>query len=612
MNPIQLWWRLARFRPDLYTLDHIFYFAYTLSLAFSGIILRAFFDHLGDEPGTWALGWIVLLQVGNTVLAMVGLGGANFFGPYAYRYSQRALLFGNIFAQILAQPGAQPLPVASGSPEEVPDTAADTSRISVGEALNTLRDDIEQTFWFDIELADLFGFGLTAIIALIAMFQVSIPITLGVFAPLIVIIWVTERLSERIERYRVARREAAAHATSAIGDIFGAVQAIQVNNAEERMLAHFRRLNDARRQASVRDQLLTRLVDAIAGNMVVIGTALLLILSAQAMQAGRFTVGDFALFVAYIWPVTILFQNIGNQIALYQQTAVSIRRLQHLMQGAEPAQLAIHKPVYLKGALPELPNRSELPEGHLEFLEVCNLTYHYPGTNQGIQCINLQIKRGSLTVITGEIGSGKTTLLQVLLGLLPIDAGEIRWNGKQIEDPATFFVPPRCAYTPQTPHLFSESLRDNILMGLPEQEFDVDAAIKQAILEPDLATMKQGLDTRIGPRGMRLSGGQVQRTAAARMFVRQTQLFVFDDLSSALDLETEQLLWGRLLRVRNSDVGVGNPRTHGESAEINRQSSIKNHQLDVTCLVVSHRQALLERADQVVVLRDGKVVECAD
>lgn len=569
MNPIQLWWRQVAFRPGVYAIQTIFYICYTLSLAFSGLILRAFFDRLADEPGALTLVAVIALQMGNTMLAMLGLGGANATGFYLYRHSIQAWLFGNIFASILQQPGAQPLPTDRSSGEAM----------SFGVALNTLRDDIGAIFSFDIELADLVGFGLTALIAFIAMFQVSVPITLGVFTPLIAIIYIANHLSERIERYRVASREAAGRATGAIGEIFSAVQSIQVNNAEERILHHFRRLNEARRQASVRDQLLTRLVDALSENMVVIGTALVLILSAQAVQAGRFTVGDFALFVAYIWPVTALFRNIGGLIALYQQTGVSIRRLQTLMQSPKPTDLTAPAPIYLTGALPQLPSMPQPADERLERLDVRNLSYQYPRNGQGIHAVNLHIKRGTLTVITGRIGSGKTTLLRTLLGLLPKDSGEIRWNEELVADPATFFVPPRSAYTPQTPQLFSETLRSNILLGLPEAECDIPSAIERAILDPDVKAMADGLDTLIGPRGMRLSGGQAQRTAAARMFVRQPELLVFDDLSSALDIETERLLWEHLLATAERP----------------------------TCLIVSHRQAVLKQADHIIVLKEGQI-----
>jgi ATP-binding cassette subfamily B protein len=224
--------------------------------------------------------------------------------------------------------------------------------------------------------------------------------------------------------------------------------------------------------------------------------------------------------------------------------------------------------------LPALPFTPKSVAHRLDDLTVVNLSYHYPGSDHGIEDISLHLKRGQFTVITGRIGSGKTTLLRTLLGLLPRDAGEITWNGQQVQDAATFFVPPRCAYTPQVPRLFSLSLRENILLGLPEQQVDLPGALQSAVLEHDLAELEQDLETKVGPRGVKLSGGQIQRTAAARMFVRNTELLVLDDLSSALDVETEQQLWLRF-----------SP--------------------DSTRLAVSHRRATLREADHVIVLKDG-------
>lgn len=132
---------------------------------------------------------------------------------------------------------------------------------------------------------------------------------------------------------------------------------------------------------------------------------------------------------------------------------------------------------------------------------------------------------------------------------------------KRSKSPADFFVPPYCAYTAQVPRLFSDTLRDNILMGLDNTDDEIFNAARSAVLEEDLADFDQGLETMVGPKGVKLSGGQVQRTAAARMFVRQPELLVFDDLSSALDVETERTLWERVFE---------------------RQ--------DQTCLVVSHRR----------------------
>jgi ATP-binding cassette subfamily B protein len=249
-----------------------------------------------------------------------------------------------------------------------------------------------------------------------------------------------------------------------------------------------------------------------------------------------------------------------------------------LQPDAPPETLVERGPVYLRGALPSVPHVHKTEAHRLEMLEATGLTYRHPDSARGVEGIDLRLARNSFTVVTGRVGSGKTTLLRVLLGLLPRDAGEVRWNGELVDDPATFFTPPRSAYTAQVPLLFSETLKDNILMGLSEEKVDLQVAIRMAVLEEDVEELASGLETVIGPKGVKLSGGQAQRTAAARMLARDPELLVLDDLSSALDVETERALWERLFE-------------HGRA----------------TCLVVSHRRAALRRADHIIVLKDGRV-----
>jgi ATP-binding cassette subfamily B protein len=266
-----------------------------------------------------------------------------------------------------------------------------------------------------------------------------------------------------------------------------------------------------------------------------------------------------------------------------------------LLQGAPPETLVRHSPAYMRGPLPEVPYTRKTDEHHLERLEAVGLSYSYPDTGRGIEGIDLHLERGSFTVITGRIGSGKTTLLRVLLGLLPADSGQLYWNGERIEDPASFLIPPRCAYTAQVPLLFSESLEDNIMMGLPEEEVDLGAAVRLAVLEPDLEELEHGLDTIVGAKGVKLSGGQRQRAAAARMFVREPELLVFDDLSSALDVETERTLWERVFR-----------RSRGSRAQSGKDDG-GGAEAVPTCLVVSHRRPALRRADHIIVLKEGRI-----
>src|SRR5207248_483115 len=117
-----------------------------------------------------------------------------------------------------------------------------------------------------------------------------------------------------------------------------------------------------------------------------------------------------------------------------------------------------------------------------------------------------------------------------------------------------------------------------ILLSLREENVDLQAAIHIAVMKQDVTELENGLLTVIGSRGVKLSGGQAQRTAAARMFVREPELLVCDDLSSALDVETERTLWERLFAWRAS-----------------------------TCLVVSHRRPVLQRAEHIIVLKQGRV-----
>jgi ATP-binding cassette subfamily B protein len=249
-----------------------------------------------------------------------------------------------------------------------------------------------------------------------------------------------------------------------------------------------------------------------------------------------------------------------------------------LMENAPLGALVEHSQVDLDGELPEVIYPAKSAEDSLSELAAVNLTFHYPNSENGIEGINLTLKRGTVTVVTGRIGSGKTTLVRAILGLLPLEAGEILWNGNHIASPGDFLVPPRCSYTAQVPRLFSNTLRNNILLGLDRSDDDIYVATKLAVMDRDLEELDDDLETMVGARGVKLSGGQMQRSAAARMFIREPELLVFDDLSSALDVETERQLWDRIF-TRD----------------------------DITCLVVSHRRPLLRRADHIILLKDGRV-----
>ncbi len=252
-----------------------------------------------------------------------------------------------------------------------------------------------------------------------------------------------------------------------------------------------------------------------------------------------------------------------------------------LLGAAPAAALAAPAPLHLRGPLPDGTEPRVTRTDPPRLVTATGLTYRHPDGGRGIVDVDLRLPGGTLTVVTGRVGAGKTTLLRVFLGLLPQEAGDIRWNGSLVAFPADFFTPPRAAYTAQIPRLFSETLRRNILLDAPDDPVRLKQAIRDAMLDRDIGAFPLGLETLVGTRGVTLSGGQVQRTALARMLAREGDLLVIDDVSSALDVETERDLWRRL-RDRSG----------------------------ATILAVSHRRAALLRADQIVVLEEGRVAAC--
>lgn len=559
MKTWQFMWPLIRYRPWLYARNCLFWTLIHLSPLAFGVIAREFFNTLTGESQLGLNVWSIVALLVGAALGQAALIWVGALTDIRHRFLMSALLRRNLLARILERPGAQAVPSSSG------------------EALNVFRDDVSQAEDSISWTLDTIGQIIFAIAAFAILLTINVWITLIVFLPLIGVVAAARMTSVRLERYRTTSREATGRVTGSIGEVFGAVQAIQLANAEPYVLEHFRQLNDTRRRLMLRDQVLTKMLDSFFANTVNLGTGLILILASQSMQLGTFTVGDFTLFVYYLTFVTEFTQFFGRFLAFYKQTGVSFQRMVTLLQGAPAATLVAHHPIDLEGALPPLFSPSKTAEHRLEQIKVLGLTYRYADSHAGIGDVDLTIERGKFTVITGRIGSGKTTLLCTLLGLLPKQAGSIAWNGQLVADPAEFFTPPRCAYTAQMPLLFSDTIKNNILLGLPEDRVDLPGAIRSAVMEHDLSHMEQGLETPIGARGVKLSGGQVQRVAAARMFVREPELLIFDDLSSALNVETERILWDRVFE---------------------RQT---------TCIAVSHRRTALRRADQVIVLKDGRV-----
>ncbi|TSA82439.1 ABC transporter ATP-binding protein [Deinococcus detaillensis] len=580
---LKLMRRLFAYKPALFAFNVAAWSSFhTLPAIFSYFVSRIF-AHLGEAQtlGNGALGSAgQAASVRQTAITAAWLAVAYFaaarfarFGVFYFAvrawfkiwFTLDALLRRNLLAHLL---------LASGS-RRLPDTPA--------EAVSRFRDDVDDVAANTEAWIDAGGFLLYSMIAITLMWQVDSTITLVICAPLLLVIVFVQRLTPQIRSYRRRMRQATARVTDFIGETFGAVSAVKLSARETQMVGHLSDLGETRKAAALKDVLLTELIKGVNINMINLGVGAVLLLGANLILGGRMTIGDFVLFFALLPRLTGSMGYFGDMIARHRRTGVSFERMQRLLQDAPMSEMVAHHPLYLdnkqlEGGPPAVPPRREAAP--FESLQVRHLSAVHD-SGRGILDASFDLKRGEFVVITGRIGSGKSTLVRALLGLIPA-GGEITWNGDVVSDPASFFVPPRSAYTAQLPQLFSDSLRDNVLMGAPDEDGSALAqALKLAVMQQDLSELPQGLSTQVGARGVKLSGGQLQRSAVARMLAQQADLLIFDDVSSALDAETERQLWAGLA---------------GELP-------------DATCLVVSHRRAALLRADRIIVLDEGRVVD---
>jgi len=549
--------RLAGFQGVRFVIGTVLWVSWWSAPALAGLVLQAIFDAISADASA-ALNVPTLAAL---LMAVEGTRLLIFSGALIlwsrWWVSIETLLRTNLLRSQMASGGRD-----AGKPVT-----------GAGSAIAVFRDDVEDLLIFVDSWLDLAGTAVFATVALAVMVRVDATLTLVVVLPLLAVFAITRSLSDRIRRTRRADREATARVTGFLGEVFSSVLAIKVAGAEEASVARLKRLNQTRRHTALRDRVLTETLEAFNGSTVDISIGLVLLLSAAAMRSGDFSVGDLALFASYVTSLAGLPRWAGLVLTRHRHAQVAAGRMAQLLPREDADEAVVHRPLGIEGLVHAQPRpRHDTPAPAAVRLEGF-------GVRQGgIEGIDLYLPPGSFTVVCGPVGSGKTTLLRALLGLAGPTTGTVCWDGEVVDDLAAHMIPPRCAYVPQVPRLLSASLRDNLTMGRATPGWLLDDIVGRAALQRDLADMADGLDTVIGPRGVRLSGGQLQRVAAARALAADPALLVLDDLSSALDAATERELWSRLLRDQHP-----------------------------TVLVVSQRAAALERADQIVLLNQGRV-----
>jgi len=554
-SPLRLTWALARQHRAALAINLLVWAFIHASPVAVGVLMKGVFDGLAPGQSAVASPWTLLALVAGLDLVRIAalVGGVwAWSGLWSTAVMQ---VRRNLLRHLLTAPGTRELPDSSS------------------ESVTRLRDDVDDVGQYLEMAVDGGGLFLYVVGALAAMVVVAPWLTVAALLPLLLTLFATAWMRPWIRTVRTRLRDATGRITDFIGETTGAAQAVKLSGRSSAVVDRFDALGAERRHAALRDTWLAETVRSLNDNMVHVAMGLVLLLAASGLRDGSFGVGDFALFVTYLPRLTGAMTFFGAMAVHQRRTGLAYERLATLLSDAPVESIVAGPPASLVGPAPDWTPARPFRE-RFERLELRGLSARHP-SGRGIEGVDLEVRRGEIVVVTGRVGSGKTTLLRALLGLAQRSSGEIRWNGQAVDDPASFLTPPRSAYVAQTPRLFSDALRHNVTLG--RDEAGLRRAIDLAVLNRDVERFEHGLDTEIGTRGVRLSGGQIQRSAAARSFMQQAELLVVDDLSSALDVETERQLWD------------------GLAAE------------GASCLVVSHRRAALRRADRIVVLAAGVV-----
>jgi ATP-binding cassette subfamily B protein len=561
MSVWRLGWRVSQHEPRSFWAGYLLFVLFFTFPVLSGWLLGRGFQALSTGHNSrvyWIGAALALCEVAR--MSTIHVGALAWTKAWVHMQS---LLRSNLL-------NAQ---VASGGPE------AGQPVGSAGEAITHFRDDVEDVTMFIDGFVDISAGVVFTVLAGLVLGSVDGRAALVLLIPLIGVAMATRTLDGRIKRYRAADRVAASAVSGLLGDVMAAATTVKVNNAIEPTIAHLRKLVDERRRTAVRDRVLDESVWAFSQGAADVGLGLVLLTAAGAMASGKFSVGELAIFSAYLGWLSFLPRMVGRMLARRKQVAVAFDRMKMLVADTEVGNTVTDRelPIGLRQQR-DRPQTSRPLRVALDTLEVRHLSAHYP-TGAGVDDINFTLTRGSFVVLTGPIGSGKSTLLRALLGLAhEADvSGEVVWNGHRLADRAAFLIPPNSAFLPQVPQLISDSVADNVALGIVDEGRLIMALELAAVLD-DIDEMPDGAKTLIGPRGLRLSGGQRQRVATARALVHSPELVVLDDLSSALDIETELELWSNL-----SVAGI-------------------------TVLAVSHRAVAFDRADQVLRLDQGRLV----
>lgn len=301
--------------------------------------------------------------------------------------------------------------------------------------------------------------------------------------------------------------------------------------------------------------------------IVSVGIAAAIGYGSHLIMTNQITAGNFVSFITALILLYTPVKNIGNNLNAVQFSFFSIERIFEVLDSVP--------------AIRDKENAIQMKREHTS-IQFNNVNFEYLKDVPVLKNINLSIKQGETIALVGNSGGGKTTIVNLLPRFYDIKSGSITIDGIDIRDYTLASLRQNIAVVFQDNFLFSGTIRENILLGNQNAtEEQVLKAVKMAYLDEFIATLKAGLDTQIGERGILLSGGQKQRVAIARAFLKDAPIIILDEATSALDNKAEAIV----------------------------QKAIENLMKDKTVFVIAHRLSTVKNADKIAVINEGQLVE---
>ncbi|MFM7450369.1 MAG: ABC transporter ATP-binding protein [Leptolyngbyaceae cyanobacterium] len=393
----------------------------------------------------------------------------------------------------------------------------------------------------------------------------QLTLTTALLAPLMagLITWFGERLRQL--SYRSQSR--ISNLSSQLVEVMAGIRLVQAFAAEDYSLKQFSQEAERNRQARFRAEQLKAIQSPVVGFLEVMCLLLLLLLGGWQVSRNNLTGGGF---VSYLTAVLMLIDPIALVTSNYnefKQGEASIERVFELLE-IEPE--VIDKPNAV--ALPSVTGK----------VEYCHVSFAYTPDKPVLQDLNLLVMPGEAIALVGTSGSGKTTLANLLPRFYDPQAGHILIDGIDIRDVTLRSLRRQIGIVPQENLLFSGTIAQNIAFGQEDVDLEaVEKAARIANAHQFIVQFSQGYQTWVGERGVNLSGGQRQRLAIARAVLLNPRILILDEATSALDSESEALVQEALERLME-----------------NR-----------TVFMIAHRLATVRRADRILVIEQGRVIE---